>query len=128
MKILLGQAEVHPDKPDNSGRTPLSYAAGNSDFIFAQDRCEEVVKLLLGRDEVNPEMPDNHGRTALSYAAETGNDRVVKILLEREEVNPNKPDKDGKTPFMWIGWFRCEKVKALLQPHEALTHTAIRDL
>jgi len=46
VKILLRREEVNLDKPDNFGRTPLSYATW--------DGHAGVVKILLGRQEVNP--------------------------------------------------------------------------
>ena len=49
--MLLERDEVHPDKPGNDGRTPLSLAALGGHT--------EVVKMLLERDEVNPDKPDN---------------------------------------------------------------------
>ena len=58
MRILLGRGEVNPDRKDDSGQTPLLYAAAY--------RREGVVKILLGRKEFNPEKPDNDGKnTAL---------------------------------------------------------------
>ena len=60
LKTLLAREEVNPNKPDNTGRTPLSHAAGNEN--------EYVVKLLLGQ-EINLDQPDNKGRTPLSHAA-----------------------------------------------------------
>ena len=73
MKILLEREEVNPNKPDNSGQTPLTYAAKNGH--------EGVVRILLGREEVNPDRTDNEGRTPLSFAAEYGHEGVVKMLL-----------------------------------------------
>jgi len=55
--MLLKRADVNPERPDNRGRTPLSYAA--------QRGSAKVVEILLGREEVNPEQPDNEGRTPL---------------------------------------------------------------
>ena len=91
VKILLGRAEISPDKPNNGGRTPLSDAT--------QGGHEEVVKILLRREEVNPDRPDNDGRTPLWHAAWNGHEGVVKTLLKREEVNPNRPDILGRTPL-----------------------------
>ena len=62
MKILHERGDVNPNSVDNSGRTPLSYAA--------HEGYESVVKILLERGEVNPNSADKSGRTPLSYAAE----------------------------------------------------------
>ena len=89
----LGRKYVNPDRQDDDGRAPLSWAARNGHG--------GVVKLLLGRKDVRPDKPDNYGKTPLSWAARNGRDGVVKLLLEREDVNPGKPDNYGKTPLMW---------------------------
>ena len=51
VKILLGREDVDPDKPENTGRTPLSCAAWRGD--------ETVAKILLVRKEANPNLQDN---------------------------------------------------------------------
>ena len=80
MTILLSREEVNPDKPNNWGRTPLSYATMSGH--------EGVVKVLLRCEEVNSDNPDTDGRTPLSYAAGDGHAAVVNILLGDEKVNP----------------------------------------
>ena len=42
MEMLLGREEVNPDKPDNLGRTPLSYAArsGYEEVVLVLLKCE----------------------------------------------------------------------------------------
>ena len=55
VKLLLGRADIDPDKPREDGRTPLMLASCNGH--------EGVVKMLLGRDDVNPDKPDNEGET-----------------------------------------------------------------
>ena len=67
MKILLRREEVNPDKPDRSGRTPLSYTAGYG--------REVVAKILLRREEVNPDKPDDSGRAPLSLPASHGHEQ-----------------------------------------------------
>jgi len=78
--------------------------------------------MLLGLEEVSPDEPNNYGKTPLSHAAEGGREGVVKILLGRGEVNPTKPDNSGRTPLMFATRCRHQKVIALLQPHQAITH------
>ena len=51
VKILLGQEEVNPEKPDNDRRTPLSHAVKGGRL--------EVVELLLGREEASPDKQGN---------------------------------------------------------------------
>ena len=111
MSLLLGRKYVNPDRPDNYGQTPLSWAAENG--------CDGVVKLLLEREDVNPDMPDNRGRTPLSWAAENGRDGVVKLLLGREDVDFNMPDSDGQTPLSLASQNRHKQVVELLQARES---------
>jgi len=113
VKILLGQGEVNPDKPDRWGQTALSFAAENGH--------EGVVKILLGQGEVNPDKPDRWGRTALSDAARRGREGVVKILLGQEEVNPDKPDNDGRTPLSFAARNGHERVVKILLGREEVS-------
>ena len=62
MKPLFGRKYASPDRPDNSGRTPLWWAAYN--------RHDGVVKLLLRREDVNPDRSDNDGRNPLLWATQ----------------------------------------------------------
>jgi len=55
VKILLEREEVSPDKPDNSGETALSFAAGEGH--------EGVVRILWEREKVNPDKQNNFGDT-----------------------------------------------------------------
>ena len=64
MKLLLGKDSVNPDSRDNSGRTPLSYAA--------RTRSEVVMKLLLAQDGFSPDSRDSDSRPPLSYATGRG--------------------------------------------------------
>ena len=72
--MLLEREEVNPDKPDDSGRSPLSYAASGNH--------EDVVRMLLRRAEVTPDTLDNDGRTPLWYATQGGYKGVAKMLLD----------------------------------------------
>jgi len=72
--------EINPNKPDDSGRTPLSYAA--------REGREGLVKILLQRDDVHPDKPENHRSTPLSLAAECGHEYVVKILFGSKRSIP----------------------------------------
>ena len=76
MKLLLEREEVSPDRPDNHGRTPLSWAA--------EYRHKEAVRRLLEREDVNPNRPDNRGRTPLWWAARPPNNEAVSKLLGKD--------------------------------------------
>ena len=70
--MLLQRDNVSPDEPDESGQTPLSWAARYG--------REGVVKMLLRRDDVNPDKPDSQGRVPLWFASENGHVGVVALL------------------------------------------------
>lgn len=85
---LLGGKNVQPDGSSKSGRTLLSWGAGNVH--------EGIVNLLLGREDVNPGIPDTmYDQTQLSRAAKNGREGIVKLLLEREDVNHNTCSMSG---------------------------------
>ena len=81
MKLLLEREDVSPDRPDNDGLTPLSWAARSGHDV--------VVKLLLEQEGVNPDKPDNNGGTPLSWAALCGHDEVVKLLRAWGAATPS---------------------------------------
>ena len=91
VRILLGQDDINPDKPNQCGETPLWCAAKNGN--------EGAVEVLLGQSHINPDKPDKDGRTPLWCAASNGHEGAVEVLLGRDDINPEKPDKDGQTPF-----------------------------
>ena len=113
MSLIFGRIYVNPDKPDNHGRTPLSWAAKGGH--------EGVVKLLLEREDVNPDRPNNNGRTPLSWAAGNGREGVVKLLLESKDVSPDRPDNYGRTPLSWAAVNGREDVVKLLLEREDLS-------
>jgi ankyrin repeat protein len=55
--LLLSHKDINADARDNTGRSPLSWAAENGD--------EELVTLLLEREDVEVQSKDNGGRTPL---------------------------------------------------------------
>ena len=72
MKQLSDRQDVNPDKPDDQGRTLLSWVAGNG--------CEAVVKQPLYREDVNPTGPDRNGHIPLWHAPAKGHEAVVNLL------------------------------------------------
>jgi len=144
VKILLGQGDINPDKPDEFGRTPFSNASLNGHegvvkILLAREEVhptkpdiwgqtplslaalrghEEVVKILLGREEVNPDEADRCGQTPLSHAAKCGHDGVVKILLGQEGVNPDEPDRSGRAALWFAARYGHEGVVKILLERE----------
>jgi len=106
VSLLFKKKYVNPDRPDDHGRTPLSWAA----------RCghDGAVKLLLGLEDVSPDTPDDDGRTPLSWAAGNGHDRAVELLLEREDVSSDRPDNYGQTPLSLAAWTGRDGVVKIL--------------
>ena len=54
VKMLLGRSDLNPNTPDEYGRTPLSWAAGNGHG--------GVVGVLLERNDVDPAIGDEYAR------------------------------------------------------------------
>ena len=96
VELLLGRADINPDKPGGDGRTPLVLAACGGH--------QGVVEMLLGRDDVNPNKLDGSGETPLGWAAYKGREGVVKILLGRDDIDPMRPGEDGVTPLGWAAY------------------------
>ena len=93
MSLLFGRKYINPNRPDDGGRTPLSWAAGSGHA--------GAVKLLLEREDVSPDRSDKSSQSPLSWAARNGHDGVVKLLLGREDVSPDRPNSYGQTPLLW---------------------------
>jgi len=113
MDVIIGRKYINPDGPDSSGRTLLSWAAGNGH--------DGVVKLLLERGDARPDRQDHDSRTPLSWAASNGHDGVVKLLLGREGVNPDRLDKNGRTPLSLAAWGGHDGVMNLLLGWEGVS-------
>jgi hypothetical protein len=106
VQILLEEPDVNIDAKDNSGRTPLSWAAGGGH--------EAVVKLLLATGNADVNSKDRvDGRTPLSWAAENRHAAVVKLLLDRGAYVGSR-DEDGATPLLIAAAHGDEAVIKLL--------------
>ncbi|CAG7556443.1 unnamed protein product [Fusarium equiseti] len=88
-KLLLEAGVTQIDVPDNKGRTPLSYMAGNGH--------DENVRLLLEKGAEN-DSSDLEGRTPLSFAAEHGHTRICQMLFE-QGADPDFADYRERTPL-----------------------------
>lgn len=104
---------------DNFGRTPLSWAAGNSWIIAAMmfnklafsragsffehidpgRGLDDVVQLLLHRG-ADSNLRDNTGRMPVSWAAQNGKESMLKMLLD---INPDVEceDDNNRTLVSW---------------------------
>ena len=106
MNLIFRSKYINPDKPDNNGQTPLSWATRNGH--------DGVVKLLLRRRDVSSDRPDNCGRTPLLWASQNGHDGVVKLLLELKDISPDWRDYRGQTPLSRAAWNGHDGVVRLL--------------
>ena len=89
IQLLLNQAGIELDTPDQSGQTPLLRAAD-----AGHTKC---IRMLLDKG-ANVKHVDNEGRTALSLAAIKGHKVVAKLLL-KNDAEINAQDKKGNTPL-----------------------------
>ncbi|KAL6701117.1 putative kinesin [Trichoderma pleuroticola] len=101
---MLVSVGVSVNIKEESGRTPLSWAAGNGN--------DSALRLILDKDAV-VDFQDNSGRTPLSWAAGNGHDSTLRLLLGRRAVN-NSQDHSGRTPLSWASGNGHESVLRLL--------------
>ncbi|KAN0108002.1 Ankyrin repeat-containing domain protein [Hyaloscypha variabilis] len=90
LRRFLSIKMAHLNSQDNSGWTPLSYAAAIG--------APKVATVLLEYDEddVSVNSQNKLGRSPLSHASEWGHEETVRLLLDRKEVNPDRKDRLGR--------------------------------
>ncbi|XP_025987756.2 uncharacterized protein LOC105196081 isoform X3 [Solenopsis invicta] len=91
---------------DSSGRTAISYMAGNG--------AATMLELALSFEGVDPNLPDNEGNTPLHFAAQAGQTECLNILLERcPDIEVDARNTLGFTPLMKAalqGRTKCAKI------------------
>ncbi|XP_036139972.1 protein HOS4 isoform X2 [Monomorium pharaonis] len=91
---------------DSSGRTAISYMAGNG--------ASSMLELALSFEGVDPNLPDNEGNTPLHFAAQAGQTECLNILLERcPDIEVDARNTLGFTPLMKAalqGRTKCAKI------------------
>lgn len=125
---LLNNCDIQVDRPDVSGRTPLSLAAqlghidivtqllGNGAKVESKDNNmrtplswavtdkytranEDVIKCLLDQgSDINAE--DICKRTPLYWAVSERSLSAVDVLLKSDEIQVDRPEINGRTPFL----------------------------
>ncbi|KAH7127934.1 ankyrin repeat-containing domain protein [Dactylonectria estremocensis] len=115
VQFLLADSSVDVNLKDETGHTPLSWAA--------RTRRPLVVQALLKVEGICADEKDDEGLTPLSWAAGwrgfkveltrefgkrhrrvsegTGHIRIVESLLARVDVDVNSQDDEGWTPLWW---------------------------
>ncbi|CAG2253310.1 unnamed protein product [Mytilus edulis] len=86
VKLLLGRADIDPNKEKSNGDSPLQSAASEGHL--------DIIQLLLKRTDIDPNKENKYGNTPLHAAAEGGFINIVKLLLERADIDPNKENKE----------------------------------
>ena len=89
LRLLLQQARIDPNFPDQKGSSPLMHAS--------EENKIPCVKALL-KHGVETEAVNNTGGTALSQAAAHGHKIPVNLLL-KAGANVNTQDSTGNTPL-----------------------------
>ncbi|XP_076764459.1 uncharacterized protein LOC143431533 [Xylocopa sonorina] len=104
-KFGLGNIDVN--MTDSSGRTAVSYMAGNGG-------ATAMLELTLSFEGVDPNIPDNEGNTPLHFAAQAGQTECLNILLERcPDIEVDARNASGFTPLMKAalqGRTKCAKI------------------
>ena len=84
------KVEEHIELRDESGRTPLSWAAGYGH--------ESIVQMIIEQNNININSKDSGGKTPLSW---NGHEAVVRLLIGGDDVDINSKDNYGTTPLLW---------------------------
>lgn len=103
--IDTGRADLNGK--DNSGRTPLFYAAMSA-------RSHGCMIRLLGTGEVDIDSKDHNGLTPLSHAAGNGLQPAVQLLVQTDTVDVDSKDNEGRTPLSWAAQCGAQPVVQLL--------------
>jgi ankyrin repeat protein len=90
--INLLDAGANIEATDNSGRTPLMWAA----WCGKTDACA-----LLLKHNANIEATDENGKTPLIYAARSGRIRACIVLLKNNAKSDIKDKMFERTASMW---------------------------
>ncbi|XP_029047449.1 uncharacterized protein LOC114878153 isoform X1 [Osmia bicornis bicornis] len=102
----FGFGDMDVNVADSSGRTAVSYMAGNG--------TSTMLELALSFDGVDPNTPDNEGNTPLHFAAQAGQTDCLNILLQRcPEIEVDARNASGFTPLMKAalqGRTKCAKI------------------
>ncbi|KAL2723893.1 uncharacterized protein V1478_008406 [Vespula squamosa] len=98
--------DVDVNMTDSSGRTAISYMAGNG--------AAAMLELALSFEGADPNLPDNEGNTPLHFAAQAGQTECLNVLLQRcPDIEVDARNTLGFTPLMKAalqGRTKCAKI------------------
>jgi ankyrin repeat protein len=92
VQLLLKQPSVDINEVDKSGRSVLSWAAGEG--------ARRALKVLL-RHSVDLNSKDARGRSPLSWAAGNGQRAVVSTLMHQRGIDKATKDNDRRNAISW---------------------------
>lgn len=102
----FGLGDMDVNVVDSSGRTAISYMAGNG--------ASAMLELALTFEGVDPNLPDNEGNTPLHFTAQAGQAECLNILLQRcPDIEVDARNASGFTPLMKAalqGRTKCAKI------------------
>ncbi|XP_076649801.1 uncharacterized protein LOC143357295 [Halictus rubicundus] len=102
----FGLGDMDVNVVDSSGRTAISYMAGNG--------ASAMLELALTFEGVDPNIPDNEGNTPLHFTAQAGQVECLNILLQRcPDIEVDARNASGFTPLMKAalqGRTKCAKI------------------
>ncbi|CAL7933495.1 unnamed protein product [Xylocopa violacea] len=102
----FGLGNMDANMTDSSGRTAVSYMAGNG--------AAAMLELALSFEGVDPNIPDNEGNTPLHFAAQAGQTECLNVLLQRcPDIEVDARNASGFTPLMKAalqGRTKCAKI------------------
>ncbi|CAK9829434.1 Ankyrin repeat domain-containing protein 33B [Anthophora retusa] len=102
----FGFGDIDVNMADSSGRTAMSYMAGNG--------ASTVLEMALSFEGVDPNIPDNEGNTPLHFAAQAGQTECLNILLQNcPDIEVDARNASGFTPLMKAalqGRTKCAKI------------------
>ncbi|XP_014598414.1 PREDICTED: uncharacterized protein LOC106783919 [Polistes canadensis] len=98
--------DVDVNMTDSSGRTAISYMAGNG--------AAAMLELALSFEGADVNLPDNEGNTPLHFAAQAGQTECLNVLLQRcPDIEVDARNTLGFTPLMKAalqGRTKCAKI------------------
>ena len=118
MNTGMSTVENFVNYPDNTGRTPLMWAAycnfNNTEDALKKDIARlYYIRALLATPGINAKATDRDGFTALHWAAWSGMPYTA-VLLVDAGLDINKKDSNGYTPLMLAAMRGNEKVVSIL--------------